>query len=194
MSKKREDAENEALFAGLKVLDTRAIVRLQERAAPMIRSLVSANGLPRELAEDILNDTTLIFLQKITSGAYRYEGWQLTTYCVEIAKRLVWAALRQRRTATTPIEEIAEVPDVYLIDFERQKESAEIVLLLLDEIGEPCRTLIRLYHIEGYSDEEVVKQRLSLYSTADALKTKRSFCMKKLTQLAQQWKIKKIIP
>lgn len=194
MSKKREDAENEALFAGLKALDTRAIVRLQDRAAPMIRSLVSANGLPRELAEDILNDTTLIFLQKITSGAYQYEGWQLTTYCVEIAKRLVWAALRQRRMATTSLAEIADAPDAYLIDFERQKESAEMVTLLLDEIGEPCCTLIRLHHIEGYSDEEVVRQRLSSYTTTDALKTKRSFCMKKLTQLAQQWKIKKIIP
>ena len=43
--------------------------------------------------------------------------------------------------------------------------------------------------VDGYSDEEVVNQGLTKYSTPDSLKMKRSDCMKKLVQLAQQWKI-----
>ena len=41
--------------------------------------------------------------------------------------------------------------------------------------------------IEGYPDEEVVRQGWTRYTTTDSLKIKRSDCMKKLIQIAQQW-------
>jgi hypothetical protein len=59
---------------------------------------------------------------------------------------------------------------------------------LLGNLGQPCEQVVRLHHIEGYSDEEVVNQKMTKYSTTDSLKMKRSDCMKKLIQLAQQWK------
>jgi DNA-directed RNA polymerase specialized sigma24 family protein len=70
----------------------------------------------------------------------------------------------------------------------KRKEATELVRQLLGHLREPCEQVVRLYHIEGYSDEEVVQQKMTRYSTPDSLKMKRSDCMKKLIQLAQQWK------
>jgi hypothetical protein len=54
-------------------------------------------------------------------------------------------------------------------------------------MGEPCTSVIRLHHIDGYPDEEVVRQGWTRYTTTDSLKIKRSDCMKKLIQIARQW-------
>ena len=67
-----------------------------------------------------------------------------------------------------------------------QRESADLVRQFLAHMGEPCETVIRLHHIDGYSDEEVVRQGWTRYSTTDSLKIKRSDCMKKLIQIARQ--------
>jgi hypothetical protein len=69
-------------------------------------------------------------------------------------------------------------------------EAADLGRHLLAGLGERCGQIIRLQHVDGVSDEEVVHQRLAKYSTPDSLKIKRrGGYMKKLTQIAQQWKI-----
>jgi DNA-directed RNA polymerase specialized sigma24 family protein len=80
-----------------------------------------------------------------------------------------------------------EDPNVEVVN--RLDEATETIRHLLGQMGEPCAQVIRLHHIEGYSDEEVVKQKMTGYTTTDSLKMKRSNCMKKLIQLAQKWKI-----
>ena len=180
--------DNEALFVGLRKLDQRAIVHLQEQAMPMVRKIARGYGLPSEKAEEILNDSTVIFLQKIESGAYQFEGYHPMTYCIEIAKRLALMATRTRKYATEDLEKIREIPDNEMEALQERREKAEMVHQLLTRLGDPCETVIRLYHIDGYSDEEVIEQKRTVYTTIDSLKMKRSICMKKLSQLAQEWK------
>jgi hypothetical protein len=52
-------------------------------------------------------------------------------------------------------------------------EAADLGRHLLAGLGERCGQIIRLQHVDGVSDEEVVHQRLAKYSTPDSLKIKR---------------------
>ncbi len=181
--------DSETLFAGLRAEDSAAIVCLQIKAEPSVRKWVKNFGLTADRSEDILNRATLIFLQKIECGQYQFQGNAPTTYLLEIAKNLLRMATRERKRAADSLENHHHLADP-TVEIDREKQEAtELVRHLLGQLGEPCATVIRLQHIEGYSDEEVVNQRLTRYSTVDSLKMKRSDCMKKLIELAKAWKI-----
>ncbi len=179
---------NQLLFEGLRDLDNAAILFLQEKSLAMVRKIVSGFRLPDEKAEEILNTSTLIFLQKIGSGAYVFQGHAPSTYFFEIVKRQAHMATRTRKGTLIPLDEVAEAADPDAEMMADHQEASETVTLLLDKLGDPCKTVVRLHHVDGYSDEEVIDQQLTRYSTVNSLKMKRSDCMKKLVTLAQQWK------
>jgi DNA-directed RNA polymerase specialized sigma24 family protein len=178
----------ERFFEALKASEHRALVHLQTKALPTVLKITVGHGLPAEQAEEILNDATLIFLRKIQTEAYQFVGHNPTTYCIEIAKRLALSATRSRRQHLENLENLTEASDPNAAELMAQRESADIVRHLLDSMGSPCKEVIRLHHIEGYTDDEVIRQGWTSYSSVASLKMKRSDCMKKLIELAQQWK------
>ncbi|MEM6772351.1 MAG: hypothetical protein AAF597_17375, partial [Bacteroidota bacterium] len=134
------------------------------------------------------NRGTLIFLQKIEAGSYVFQGHAPTTYLVEVVKRLALAASRKMKREVDSLDDHLDLADPDQEAFLRNKEAAVLVRSLLDHLGDPCARVIQLHHLDGYSDDEVVRRRMTAYSTTNSLKVKRSDCMKKLIKLAQQWK------
>ncbi len=179
---------HERLFEGLRKLDTAAILCLQVRAMPSVKKVVAGYGLPADKSDEIINSATLVFLQKIGSGAYQFQGHAPMTYFIEIAKRQALMATRSLKKAVVPLDSLPDTADPDHADQLSRQDDAETVRLLLNKLGHPCADVIRLHHVDGYSDEEVVSQQLTKYSTPDSLKMKRSDCMKKLVQLATEWK------
>lgn len=180
---------NEKLFLGLQNLETAAILMLQTKTLPTVRQVVKAYGLPNVEAEDILNRSTNIFLQKIADGTYVFQGHAPSTYLIEIAKRVALMATRAHKKTNEPLEHHHDLQDGSWEEEQSRREAAELTRQLLAQLGEPCQTVIRLHHIDGFSDEEVIRNKWTQYSTADSLKMKRSDCMKKLIQSAQKWKM-----
>lgn len=179
---------HEQLYRGLQQLDNQAIVCLQLRTAPTIKKLVKQYNLPAEQTEEILNQASLVFLQKIESGAYVFQGYAPTTYLIEIAKRMVSTTARRRKPANEPLDGQLQVAAEDYATLERQQSAADLVKRFLGQLGERCAQVIRLHHIDGYRDEEVIQENMTPYSTINSLKMKRSDCMKKLIQIAQAWR------
>lgn len=185
----KQFADHLRLFEALQRLDTSAILCLQDKAAPSLRLLVKQYRLPAEEYEELMSRATFTFLKKMEDGAYQFQGNAPSTYFIEIAKNLALSATRSKRHAYEPLDDHHELPDESIEAAQRQKESSEMVRGLLGRMGPPCSEVIRLHHIEGYTDEEVIQMGLTRYATTASLKVKRSECMKKLIQLANQWKI-----
>ncbi|MEY3240291.1 MAG: hypothetical protein RIR11_1729 [Bacteroidota bacterium] len=179
---------NEQLFVGLQKLETAAIVLLQTKALATVQQLVKGYGLSSVEAEDILNRSTVIFLQKIEDGSYLFQGHAPSTYLIEIAKRLALMATRTQKKSAEPLDNYEHLHDETWETEQKQREAAEMTRQLLTQLGEPCQQVVRLHHIDGYSDEEVIQGKMTRYTTADSLKMKRSDCMKKLIQLGAQWR------
>lgn len=181
--------EHEQLYQGLKAQKNEAILCLQVKAQPMVAKQAKAYKLDTQQTEEILNQATLIFLQKIESGKYEFQGHAPTTYLTEVAKRLVMAVARKRK----PVDQLAleAAPLENLTDFsehERKREAADLVGQLFHKLDKACAQVIRVHHIDGYSDDEAIQMNLTPYSTINSLKMKRSTCMKKLIKIAQQWR------
>jgi len=155
----------------------------------MVRKLAKQYKLSEQQAEEILNQATLVFLQKIQNGAYAFQGHAPTTYLIEVSKRMVFATSRRQKPTSETLDEQLPLAAEDYAALERQQSAAELVSRFLDQLGERCAQVVRLHHIEGYRDEEVVAQQMTPYSTVNSLKMKRSDCMKKLIAIAQAWKI-----
>jgi DNA-directed RNA polymerase specialized sigma24 family protein len=179
---------NEQLFLGLKNLDEKAILCVQLKALNVVRKLTRQFKLPQESVDDILNQSSLIFLRKITEGSYQFQGHAPVTYFIEIARRVAMMATRSQNKTLESLENHQNLADLDIAKDQGRLEATELVRQLLTQLGSPCAEVIRLHHIDGYSDEEVVSQKMTPYSTVNSLKMKRSDCMKKLIHLAQQWK------
>lgn len=184
----RQFDSNERLFHALKSLNNAAILCLQSKATPSVRKYVRQYGLPSDSVDEVLNQSTLIFLRKIEDGTYQFQGQAPSTYLVEIVKRVALGMTRVNRKKHESIEDHYDLHDPEADAAQQRRESAELVQQFLGQMGDPCETVIRLHHIDGYSDEEVVRQGWTRYTTTDSLKIKRSDCMKKLIQIARQWK------
>ncbi len=185
----RQFADNESLYQALKSLNNSAIICVQNKAKPSAHKLARQYGLPPECDEEVLNQSTLIFLRKIEEGSYLFQGHAPSTFLIEIMKRVALSMTRTNKKSHEPLENHTDLHDPDVEANTRQRESADLVRQFLGQMGEPCESVIRLHHIEGYSDEEVVKQGWTRYTTTDSLKIKRSDCMKKMIQIAQKWKI-----
>lgn len=180
-------ATNQALFEGLKNADNAAILYAQIKVLRSVQKIVKGYGLPADQVDEVLNQSTLTLLRKINDGSYQFQNHAPTTYLVEIARRVALMATRKYGKHTTEsLENQYELADEDIQTQLARQEAAEQVAHLLGKIGSPCDTIIRLKYIDGYTDEEIVKQQFTKYSTVDSLKVKRSDCMKKLTQLAQR--------
>ena len=179
---------NERLFQGLKDLNNAAILCVQNKAMSSARKFVQQYRLPPDSADEMLNQSTLIFLRKIQDGTYQFQGHAPSTYLVEIMRRVTLMMTRTQRKPHESLENHHDFHDPDVEAAQRQRESADLVRQFLTQMGEPCETVIRLHHIDGYSDEEVVRQGWTRYTTTDSLKIKRSDCMKKLIQIAQRWR------
>lgn len=180
---------NERLFEGLRALNNSAILCVQLKSMGSVRKFVAQYRLPPEQAEEILNKSTLIFLRKIEDGTYQFQHYAPSTYLIEVARKVALSATRSKKNNAEPLENHHYLADPEVEEAHKRSDATDLVRQLLGQMGQPCEQIVRLHHIEGYSDGEVVQQQLTKYSTIDSLKMKRSDCMKKLIQLAQQWKI-----
>lgn len=179
---------HERLFEALKRLDNAAILCVQTRTMSSARKFARQYGLPSDSAEEVLNQSTFIFLRKIQDGSYQFQGHAPSTYLVEIMRRTALMMTRTQRKQYESLDNHHDIQDPDTDAIDRQRESANLVQQFLGQMGEPCASVITLHYIDGYSDEEVVRQGWTRYTTPDSLKVKRSDCMKKLIQIAQQWR------
>jgi hypothetical protein len=173
-------------FEGLKRLENAAILCLQLKALPKIKSNVKHLGLGDDKALEILNQSTVIFLEKIQDGTYQFQGYEPTTYLVEVARRIALAAVKPLRRSVEISENHLLIPDPDVENRADQQEKDEQIRMLLDRMGEPCAQIIRLRYLDGFSDEEVIRLGMTKYSTVNSLKVKRSDCMQKLVEMAKK--------
>jgi len=160
-----------------------AIGFLSGRILKFVSRISRLHGLPHEDEEELHSDVLVIFIQNIRNGKYRNEGNDPVTYAMEIAKR---RAFDYRRRKSREMNFVPVVPEDQ--DFDPDWAGSEKVGLLaelLQLLDESCYKLIRLKYLEGWSDKEAVAERLTPYSTVNALKVHRSMCMKKLSSMAK---------
>jgi DNA-directed RNA polymerase specialized sigma24 family protein len=175
--------DNKSLFDGLARCDNDAISCLMEKGRGTIFSYGKARAVSDLDLEEIVEDAAVIFLEKIRTGAYEFQGLAPVTYMVEVGKRLVLKRGERKTPTTVEVNDLQIGGDDEINDFYDQKAMEDLVAKMLEKVGENCRHVIRLRYFEKLSDAEIIDKKLSPYSTVGSLKVKRSECISKLSEL-----------
>ncbi len=140
----------------------------------------NANKIDMEVACDIYQDAIVILYEKITSG--EQISVQTKTYLFGIGKKLIARVFEKQDIVSRHQQKVGEHIGFLLGESEtsnpEQQKLLTILKLKLDELGEPCSSILSLYYYEQYSLKEI--GTTLNYSDSNVVKTQKSRCLKKL--------------
>ena len=191
-----DDIMKEAqILMGIMQNDDRAWRYICRKMKPGFMSILtnsfSFGGSASEDLEDIFQESLIILMQKVKAGrvVLSREG-ALFSYLVQIGKLTACNLIKKRRTLT-PQEEVTiahklhkEDEDFDISVHEKQQTQNDFLDRVFDSLPDTCRTIF----VKFYWDRKPLDEIADIigYGNADSVKTKKSKCMKKFTDIAQK--------
>jgi len=111
----------------------------------------------------------------------------LKTYLFSIGKNLFRERFRDKHNKLVNFDDVVNTKaiqqnvDTKILDDYQDAHKKEVVRHLLKQIGNPCKQLLELMFIQGYSAEAVVYEMG--YSDERVVRKRKSLCLKKLREM-----------
>ena len=149
----------------------------------LIESLVLSNAGTKEDAADIFHDGLIVLFNNVKKGAFNVKS-TIKTYLYSICRNLWLMKLRSGKRETS-LEEKHEHIQIQEDHFKTLviDEKKQLLLNLLQELGEDCRKILELYYFRKLKMNEI-STKLNLASEQVA-KNKKSRCMKNIRSKVQ---------
>lgn len=116
----------------------------------------------------------------------------IKTYLFSIGKNLFREKFRDKHNRLVNLDDVSNTSaidnhlDTNVFDNYKDEHQKELVRQLLNEIGNPCKKLLELMFIQGYSAEAVV--HAMGYSDERVVRKRKSLCLKKLREMVAEKK------
>jgi len=165
---------------GLRTGNEAALKALYKKYYNIVLKIVVNNSGSSEAAEDIYQETIIVLFENAQKPNFTL-NCQLQTFIYSIAKRLWLKQLRNNSNMTKlsngQEEEIVDVSEE--INEHQKKEEALLKMnKSLNELGEPCKTIITDFYISHLSMEEISAK--FGYTNSDNAKTQKYKCLQRL--------------
>jgi RNA polymerase sigma factor (sigma-70 family) len=175
------------LLERLAVNDRKATELVYREHYKPVMTWIQARGGATEDAADVFQEAMLILFQKAQQEDFRL-SCRIGTYLVAVAK-FIWykkLQLQQRQPDfLLPGAGEEEGPDhAYEDDLKVQEEREahfDQLGIAMEELGEPCRSLLRAFYHEDKSMQEIALQ--FGYTNPDNAKTQKYKCLTRLKKL-----------
>ena len=151
---------------------------------PVTAFVLKNNGTPDD-AEDMLQEALIILWERVRSGRFEYAA-KLDTFVYATVKNMWMRRLfrKRREVAASPNPDESPSDARSALEEMVSGEESRIVRDAVDELGEPCRTLLLLFYWEELSMEDIAT-RLG-FANAETAKSKKYQCKKALQTLLQK--------
>lgn len=146
----------------------------------LVLKYVVNNSGNSEAAADIYQETIIVLYENAQKPGFEL-NCQLQTFIFSIAKRLWLKQLRNNgHTLRLKEDEEEEVVDVSeeLSDHLKKESDIEKMNACMEELGEPCKTLLKDFYVYKLSMEEISEK--FGYTNADNAKTQKYKCLQRL--------------
>jgi RNA polymerase sigma factor (sigma-70 family) len=178
---------NKEIIYDLKGKNDHAFGKLYKEYFGMVAHFVTNNKGKTEDAEDIFQDTMMVFLEKL-----RQDDFQLTasakTYIMAIAKNL-W--LKKLRTSYREVELTDHIDKQFLdeinLAIEQEKTYFDKLQNLLHRITEHCKGLLHDMFFKEKNLEEIRKKYG--YLNKHTLQTQKYKCVEQVKKMKEQEKL-----
>ncbi len=149
---------------------------------PMILQLIINNSGSEHDAKDVYQEGIIILHDKIKRGDFELTS-KLKTFLYSVCRRL-WLKKLSHKSRFS--ENIKDYENHFAVDSElTQHDEKEQQFLLMNDaltqLGEPCKTIIEDFYIQGKSMQEICEK--FGYTNADNAKTQKYKCLQRLKKL-----------
>ncbi len=183
----RTETNEQKLLEGLAKNDRKSIETIYRQHYNMVQSLILNNSGYPDDARDIFQEAIIVLYEKVKSGSFEL-NCQLKTYLYSVCRRLWLKRLSQLQRLSSDVENLEEsVPVEEDLELHEQRNLDFMVMeQSLDNLGEPCKSLIRAYYIEKKSMVEIAAD--FGYTNSDNAKNQKYKCLMRLKKIFSQYK------
>ena len=157
--------------------DESALDYLYQKHYRMMINVVMKNNGTEEEAQDIYQEALVAFWQKAAKGKLVLTS-KISTYLYSICQNL-WRKELERKSRLSNEEKDGETFQKF-----EDRESLQIVLGCIKELGETCQSILTYYYFDGLSMNDIA-ERMN-FANPDTAKTKKYKCKKKLDSLIKE--------
>lgn len=137
-------------------------------------------GILEETARDVYQMAVVIFYENIRNGKLTHLQSSVKTYLFAIGKNKIMEELVAQRRAQQLQENFRYEP-LPGDTIEDKEDLYKILEVALQELGEPCRTVLDMYYYKNYGIEEIA-QAMN-YKGNDSAKTQKYKCLMRLKKI-----------
>jgi RNA polymerase sigma factor (sigma-70 family) len=182
-------ADNDKLLSLIRRGDPKLVEQIyQENRAPFVTWAAQRYQCDDEDAIEIFQQAFTLLYFNIKNDKLTQLTSSLRTYLFSIGKNLFREKLRDKHNRLVQLEDnvanVKEELDNSVLDSYHNSHQREVVRKLLKEIGEPCKTLLELMYINGYSTEAVVEEMG--YSDERVVRKRKCLCLKKMREILKE--------
>ncbi|MDQ3291049.1 MAG: RNA polymerase sigma factor [Bacteroidota bacterium] len=173
---------DEAIIHGIVNDDEGALAYLYRIHFPMILHFIQNNNGTDDEAKDIYQESIIVFYEKIKSGTLEL-NCQIKTYLYSVCRRLWLKRLTEKSKYTGSVID----SDIYLDllsdapALEENDQKFTTMEQALNQLGEPCRTLLEDYYFQDLS-MQLITEKFG-YTNADNAKNQKYKCLMRLKKL-----------
>ncbi|MFK7786374.1 MAG: RNA polymerase sigma factor [Crocinitomicaceae bacterium] len=159
-------------------------IRFLYQEFPKIKQLVLKEGLTKEHAEEIFQNSLLLFIEKVENPAFVLSS-KATTYLYGLNRFLTKnEAKSNRKTVHLEWTEANDFDDSTLsYDFEKEAKLNHLELILT-QISVKCQKIFRLFYFEKKSMTDIAKTLN--YSSTNSAKTQKYKCIEQAIKLSEE--------
>jgi RNA polymerase sigma factor (sigma-70 family) len=146
---------------------------------PMVLQLVLNNNGSEDDAKDVFQESVIVLYNKVKSGNFELNS-KLKTFIYSVCRRLWLKRLNAQSRTVRNIQDFSEFIPVE-DDLERHEEKDRqftVMELALNQLGEPCKTIIEDYYLQSKSMQEICEK----FGYTNA-KTQKYKCLQRLKKL-----------
>jgi RNA polymerase sigma factor (sigma-70 family) len=183
----RTEISEQKLLDGLALNDRTAVETIYRQHFHMIQSMIINNNGSSDDARDIFQEIMIVLYEKVKPGSFEL-NCQLKTYLYSVGRRLWLKRLGQMQKIAPEggkLEEIVPVEEDMEFHEQRNKDFRTMEKAM-QNIGEPCRSLLDAYYLQKKSMMEIAGS--FGYTNADNAKNQKYKCLMRLKKIFNQYK------
>lgn len=173
------------MLAAIKNGDEAALKAIyKEYRIPYIKWITNAFHLRQEDAEDLFQNTVVIFYDQVSTGKVTELRSSVKTYLFGIGRNLALEYMRkQQKHPEGPSELLINhiVDDSGYEDKMQFEEDLRSAWRGLNLMGDPCKSILQLFYFERQALESICQ--LMNYKNAETVKVKKFKCLQRLKKL-----------
>ncbi|MBT6514649.1 MAG: sigma-70 family RNA polymerase sigma factor [Crocinitomicaceae bacterium] len=149
---------------------------------PMIRKLVLDNSGSEAEAKDVFQEAIIILHENINTKGFNLTC-KIKTYIYSVSRNIWLKELKKRLPQTKDLNDHIQFVDINR-DFEKHEEKKlrlNKINQALNEIGEPCKSILVYFFFNQLTMEEIAAKMG--YTNADNVKNQKYKCFKRLKKL-----------